>query len=873
MTPPIEQLTAPPTVGVPFAARLAEHGERVALVHGQDVLTYRELADRIGPVAAGLGPQRRLVGLVGRTDVDFVVRYLAALSVGHPVAVATDDEHLARLQDTLGDARDLHPELALLLSTSGSTGATKCVRLSHANVQSNAESIAHYLGLGPDDAAITSLPLHYCYGLSVLHSHLAVGATVVLSRTSVVDDCFWAAVARHRVTTLAGVPHTFDLLDRVGVERLRGTSLRRVTQAGGRWSPTSVRRYAELGRAWGWDLYVMYGQTEATARMAYLPPELAEQHPDCIGRAIPGGTLELQPCPGADGPDEGEIVYRGPNVMMGYATCGEDLALGAELDRLHTGDLAVCTEDGLVRIIGRRSRFAKLFGLRIDLDQVERDLQDGSGVRSSCVEHDGRVVLAAEVPDDRAAALALHVAQQLVVPPGSVQVVPVPAVPRRPNGKPDHGAVAALAAEVAGDRSAAHEVDVRAVLATTLDLRSIGPEDTFVGLGGDSLSYVEVSIQLERVIGRLPSGWHRMTVAELEHLVGDGSDRLGGTGGGVSRWWSERVAWLETDVVVRAMAIVLVVGSHTGWFRVRGGAHVLLAVAGYNFARFALCPGRRPLDGDRLRSLARIVVPAATWLALLTVATDDYGWQSVLLVNSYLGEPHWTAAWRYWFVEALVMTVLALLVVMSVPVVRRWNERWPALVPAVLLGVALVARWDLVELGPTPEPLLAPHRVAWFFVLGWLLAVTSTVAARLLLSALVLVAVPGFFGESARDLVVVAGLLLLTWVPRLPVPRRTTAVVGALAGASLYVYLTHFQVYLPLEARGVAPWLMTAASLVAGWALWRLVESCGAVPGAILGRCRQLLSQLAVTSASPPHVPVSPATLPTLSAAPPSRSR
>ena len=178
---------------------------------------------------------------------------------------------------------------------------------------------ASYLELTPDDRGITSLPLHYCYGLSVLHSHLAVGAAVVLTDASVVDPCFTEALRAHGVTNVAGVPHTFELLERAGPERLHVPTLRFITQAGGRMAPERVEQWLDRAEQWGAKFYVMYGQTEATARMAYLPPAIARHRPSAIGRPIPGGRLELRPVEGL--PDDvGELVYRGPNVMLGYAT-------------------------------------------------------------------------------------------------------------------------------------------------------------------------------------------------------------------------------------------------------------------------------------------------------------------------------------------------------------------------------------------------------------------------------------------------------------------------------------------------------------------------------------------------------------------------
>ena len=259
---------------------------------------------------------------------------------------------------------------------------------------SNALAIAEYLALSPDDRAITTLPLHYCYGLSVLHSHLAAGAGIVLTTASVVDPCFATAMRDRGVTNVAGVPHTFELLERAGPEVLAVPTLRLVTQAGGRMAPERVRAWAERTSRWGADLYVMYGQTEATARMAYLPPAHGVDAPAGDRPGRPWRPLRAaagrRPAAGV-----GELIYRGPNVMLGYATTDEDLARGGTLDELATGDLARYDERaGVYEIVGRRSRFVKPFGLRIELDAIERALA-ADGIDAVATGDDDRLVVVA----------------------------------------------------------------------------------------------------------------------------------------------------------------------------------------------------------------------------------------------------------------------------------------------------------------------------------------------------------------------------------------------------------------------------------------------------------------------------------------------
>ncbi|HZB49206.1 MAG TPA: non-ribosomal peptide synthetase, partial [Mycobacteriales bacterium] len=613
----------PPRVrSVPFARELRSWGDRVALVTPDGPVSYRELADRVDRLAARLGPRRRLVLVEVAAALDPLVGYLAALAGGHPVLLAPtgdpdavagllaayDPDVVIRagtvLQRRPGTRHDLHPELALLLSTSGSTGSPKLVRLSAAAVQANAEAIAGYLGIRDTDRAATTLPLHYCYGLSVLHSGLVRGASLLLTDRSVADPAFWALFRAHRCTSLAGVPYTFDLLDRVGFAGMRLPHLRYVTQAGGRLAPDRVRRYAELGRAAGWDLVVMYGQTEATARMAYLPPELAAERPECIGGPVPGGSFRLEPLADRPEPDVGELVYTGPNVMLGYAGSPADLGLGRTVSELRTGDVARRHPDGLYEVVGRRSRFAKVFGLRIDLDRVEAALA-GREVTACCLARDGELVVAVAGGDTGSSLAAA--AEAAGLPRHAVRLVELARIPRLASGKPDLAAVAALAG--AGPATPAPG-DLRGLFAEVLGSAEVTEDSTFAGLGGDSLSYVRMSVRLEELLGPLPEDWPTRPVRELRALAARPH---------------RRGRWLETSVALRAVAIVLVVGTHATVVDLPGGAHLLLAVLGFNLARLPLAAGDRR---ERLRGLGRVLrriaVPSVLWATLVVLLLGQY---------------------------------------------------------------------------------------------------------------------------------------------------------------------------------------------------------------------------------------------------------
>jgi acyl-CoA synthetase (AMP-forming)/AMP-acid ligase II len=283
------------------------------------------------------------------------------------------------IQRTVERKITINRELALLLPTSGSTGSPKMVRLTGNNVDANASSIAQYLKLDHTDRPITSMPMHYSYGLSIINSHLKVGATILLTDDSFITRPFWDFFKEYAATSFAGVPYIYETLRRLKFFDMSLPSLKTMTQAGGKLTPEFVLEFVEFSRKKGIDFYVMYGQTEATARISYLPPKDNLSKYKSMGIAIPGGELSLIDDDGKtitrSGVD-GELVYRGPNVMLGYAEKEEDLAKGDDMHgELKTGDVAQFDEDGYFYITGRMKRFIKIYGERVNLDAVEHYLK------------------------------------------------------------------------------------------------------------------------------------------------------------------------------------------------------------------------------------------------------------------------------------------------------------------------------------------------------------------------------------------------------------------------------------------------------------------------------------------------------------------
>jgi len=424
----------------------------------RDVARVHEAFSRLGRKSLGL--------LMSRNRYESLVAYLAALNDGCALILGDaglNSELLAELvgtyepdwvmaeqaspsfdgyrQSSCGipgllererkQELEIHPDLALLLTTSGSTGSPKLVRLTRGNLAANARSIVEYLQLTSEERPITSLPMSYSYGLSVINSHLAVGATLVLTEDGVLQREFWDTLDRHGCTSFAGVPYTYQMLLQTGLLGKRGSKLKTLTQAGGRLDERCIRQMYELAVRRGWRFFVMYGQTEATARISYVPFDRLVDKIGSVGVAIPGGAVSI---------DEvtDELVYRGPNVMMGYAECQADLAKGDEQNGvLWTGDLARVDEDGFFYITGRLKRFLKMFGKRFNLDDVEKVIARHCNVTIACCGRDDLLMAALESATN-CDAVQRAICETFDLPRPAVKVVVVPELPRTPNGKLDY---------------------------------------------------------------------------------------------------------------------------------------------------------------------------------------------------------------------------------------------------------------------------------------------------------------------------------------------------------------------------------------------------------------------------------------------------
>ena len=318
----------------------------------------------------------------------FVLRSQADVRRGLPLPDAMGDfqRALDEAAHAPVDVRPVDVDLAAIIYTSGSTGEPRGVMLSHRNFSANAESIVQYLGLTAADRAMSILPFYYVYGLSVLHTHLAVGGSVVIDNRFTFPNVVLEAMRQHRVTGFAGVPSTFALLmHRSALETIELPDLRYVTQAGGAMPPTRVREWLERGPQV--PFFVMYGATEASARLTYLEPSRLREKLGSIGRPIPNVEIQVVKGDGtiAAGGEVGELVARGANISVGYWNNESETRDKFGPLGYRTGDLGFVDADGYLFLVGRVHDMLKVGAHRVGAKEIEDVLTEFAGVHEVAV--------------------------------------------------------------------------------------------------------------------------------------------------------------------------------------------------------------------------------------------------------------------------------------------------------------------------------------------------------------------------------------------------------------------------------------------------------------------------------------------------------
>ena len=276
------------------------------------------------------------------------------------------------------DFYSIKRDLALLLSTSGSTGSPRFVKISYVNIFDNTKRISDFLKISSKDTAITTLQPNYVYGLSIINSHLIKGAKLVMCKYSLVEKKFWELLKKTKVTNFGGVPYTYDLLDKLKFEKMNLPNLKYITQAGGKLSLNLLEKFISICKKKRLKMIIMYGQTEASGRISFLDWKFIEKKRGSIGNPIKGGKFFLYNNKKKmidNNIKSGELVYEGKNVMLGYATNRKDLNKDHSEKKLFTGDIARKDDDGFYFIEGRNTRFIKITGHRFNLEELQNELE------------------------------------------------------------------------------------------------------------------------------------------------------------------------------------------------------------------------------------------------------------------------------------------------------------------------------------------------------------------------------------------------------------------------------------------------------------------------------------------------------------------
>ena len=404
--------------------------EGVAVVWEGREISYRELSGLSERAVAGLKSCTVKIVVNGQ-DLDTIAMVVGCVNHGVvPLMLpeSIDAEMRAKLT-AMYEGKPTAPELALLLTTSGSTGSPKLVRISRENLRADNDMSERLFALDASVRMTMILPVCYAWGLSVACSVLKAGGTLVMTRRTVMDAELADVMISARATHLAGVPYMYEVLDRFRFFDREFPSLRGFLVSGGALAPALRRKFAMFAKERGLSFSEGYGQTETTGVMSALRTDLLPERIGSIGKAGEGGKFRI---------DDGELVYEGPIVAMGYAVCAEDLLKGDEWNGVRrTGDLASIDAEGYVTLSGRASRFLKIFGNRVSLDEIEGLVKDrfaNAGCAATGADNDLRVFVAsADVAEvERYLVSKLHFNATVL------NVCAIDAIPLNANGKTDY---------------------------------------------------------------------------------------------------------------------------------------------------------------------------------------------------------------------------------------------------------------------------------------------------------------------------------------------------------------------------------------------------------------------------------------------------
>ncbi len=813
---------------------------KTAFITSDTKLTYQQLQQQIVALASTLPSGKRLLIHLplGRNLAD-IIAYLAALYAGHVVLLTTNTKRLYEpiIQNYSPDIswngtnfiihsttpqHVLNSELALLMSTSGTTGSAKLIRLSQENILSNSQAISKGLQISTNDRTLTTLPLYYSFGLSILHTHLQNHASIYLTENSINEPNFWQIVTENEITNLAVVPHQLELLTTSAIPTK--SKLRLIYQAGGKLAVDKVKFWARTGQKMGWDFIVMYGQTEATARISIMPSIQTLKTPDAVGYPIANTQVKSNA--------QNELLVYGPGVMLGYATRAEDLALGRMLDYLPTGDLGTVSPEGLIRITGRANDFLKIAGLRIALGEIENVLAT-RGIQSCVTGDDERLRVAVKknittpTPENYLNDIKEIIIKRTGLDHAHISIAEISQFPLLENQKIDrkqcdklvreqtqshyhHNRLQQLKDGLRRNKNVPIDIQINTELCKILGKSTLNLEKSFADNGGTSLNHVPATVALLKILEKLPANWHHLPLQELTKLP-------------ARKNHYRSLAQIDVSVIIRMIAVLTILINHVLVFSkipapsLLGGAHSLLVIAGYNLAAFNLAlPQTSARIKSTLKVFLQIAIPTASIALIGIFITGRYGWSNALFMNWFYQAPH--ASGALWFIDAYLLNLIFLTVIFSLPLIYKSYQQHPWVTSLLLTNIAFVGRFIGMEYDPEFYRRL-PFAILWLMLLGMLIYNSITWWQKLIPITIYLIAGYNFFTEPNQYFYILIVIILLTFIKSIPVPLILLPAINLISASSLYIYIIQFDIY-----RFVPPlWAKIVLPIVAGISLWMLV--------------------------------------------------